>query len=319
MSASDHDHRAFALPANLTSSLAAITLSELLDMRLRDHPRWWFGRSSEQRDGHHHSRRHGPGTDLDSVGPWQIGDDPRHIDWHATARIGQLQVRRFFRQTQRPVLIIVDLREHLFFGLRSGLLARTACLAAAAISWRIARAQQPLALLALGSHGDEENLATLKPGYGHRARLRDLGRLVESFDDQHSAPPHRLQPERSLADALREPLRQWRRGGDAIIISDFSNLGDEFAAIIARRGKTAVHGVVIEDTAVRERFEAGLYPTVAGRGGTFETISIGALPADEFDRRVAQWHDGLTERLQTSGVSRVLRCDIHDLAEGRLR
>lgn len=102
---------------------ARILPDELLAMRLASNPFTGRGRGVRADAGRFRSRRHGVGTDLDSVGPWQPGDDRRHIDWYATARTGQPQVRRHFMEAQRPTLIALDLRPHLVFGLQDSLLA----------------------------------------------------------------------------------------------------------------------------------------------------------------------------------------------------
>lgn len=54
------------------------------------------------------SRQHGTGTEFESLYPYRLGDDPRRIDWRATARQRSLVVRRFQVERHRDVMIIVD-------------------------------------------------------------------------------------------------------------------------------------------------------------------------------------------------------------------
>jgi uncharacterized protein (DUF58 family) len=54
------------------------------------------------------SRQHGTGSEFESLYPFRYGDDPRRIDWRATARRRELVVRRFQVERHRDVMIIVD-------------------------------------------------------------------------------------------------------------------------------------------------------------------------------------------------------------------
>jgi uncharacterized protein (DUF58 family) len=54
------------------------------------------------------SRQHGTGTEFESIHPFRLGDDPRRIDWRATARQRSLLVRRFQVERHRDVMIIID-------------------------------------------------------------------------------------------------------------------------------------------------------------------------------------------------------------------
>ncbi len=54
------------------------------------------------------SRQHGAGTEFESLSEFREGDDPRRIDWRATARRGHLIVRRFQVERHRDVMLLVD-------------------------------------------------------------------------------------------------------------------------------------------------------------------------------------------------------------------
>lgn len=53
-------------------------------------------------------RQTGAGAEFDSLYPYQYGDDPRRIDWRATARAQQPIVRHYQVERHRDVMIIVD-------------------------------------------------------------------------------------------------------------------------------------------------------------------------------------------------------------------
>lgn len=52
--------------------------------------------------------RRGDGMDFDSLRDYLPGDDPRRVDWRATARRGRLVVRQFQHERNHTVLIAVD-------------------------------------------------------------------------------------------------------------------------------------------------------------------------------------------------------------------
>ncbi|MHC4877474.1 MAG: DUF58 domain-containing protein [Planctomycetota bacterium] len=54
------------------------------------------------------SRQHGIGTEFESLHEYRDGDDPRRIDWRATARMRRPVVRRFQIERHRDVMIVVD-------------------------------------------------------------------------------------------------------------------------------------------------------------------------------------------------------------------
>lgn len=54
------------------------------------------------------TRQHGAGTEFESLHAFRDGDDPRRIDWRATARMRQPIVRRFQVERHRDVMILID-------------------------------------------------------------------------------------------------------------------------------------------------------------------------------------------------------------------
>jgi len=54
------------------------------------------------------TRRRGEGTEFESLSEYREGDDPRRIDWRASARMHGLIVRRFQLEQHREVMILVD-------------------------------------------------------------------------------------------------------------------------------------------------------------------------------------------------------------------
>lgn len=66
------------------------------------------GAEQRLRDMIQRSRQQGAGTEFQSLDAYREGDDPRRIDWRATARQRAFVVRRFQVERHRDVMIIVD-------------------------------------------------------------------------------------------------------------------------------------------------------------------------------------------------------------------
>lgn len=92
--------RAYPLPASIKVLPEQFASREEL---LKD-------RGAEQllRDKTTRTRQHGSGTEFESLTEFREGDDPRRIDWRATARIQRPVVRRFQVERHRDVMILID-------------------------------------------------------------------------------------------------------------------------------------------------------------------------------------------------------------------
>jgi len=66
--------------------------------------------------GPYQSLIRGRGMEFDSVRLYQPGDDVRMIDWRVSARVGKTHTKQFREERERPVMLVVDQRQALFFG-----------------------------------------------------------------------------------------------------------------------------------------------------------------------------------------------------------
>ena len=71
--------------------------------------------------GERSGRRRAPSLEFDGISLYSPGDDVRWIDWRATARSGQPQVKRFVAESHRGRMIVADLCAELRFGTRQRL------------------------------------------------------------------------------------------------------------------------------------------------------------------------------------------------------
>ncbi|BBO34685.1 DUF58 domain-containing protein [Lacipirellula parvula] len=54
------------------------------------------------------TRRHGAGSEFESLAEYRPGDDPRRIDWRTTARVRRPVIRRYQVERHRDVMIVID-------------------------------------------------------------------------------------------------------------------------------------------------------------------------------------------------------------------
>ncbi len=66
--------------------------------------------------GHRSSQIKGRGMEFAEVRHYQQGDDVRTIDWRVTARTGQTHTKLFVEERERPILLLLDLSQSLYFG-----------------------------------------------------------------------------------------------------------------------------------------------------------------------------------------------------------
>src|SRR5215831_17849261 len=87
--------------------------------------------------GRHASRLRGRGLEFEELRRYYEGDDVRAIDWQATARLGEPQLRVYTEERDRPVILLVDQRLGMFFGSHGAMKSVVAAEAAALSAWRV--------------------------------------------------------------------------------------------------------------------------------------------------------------------------------------
>ncbi|MFM8286601.1 MAG: DUF58 domain-containing protein [Planctomycetaceae bacterium] len=92
-----HDQRLLDTPVKIYPDIQAVHGLELLARR---------NRTAEL--GVRLSRLRGRGSDFDRLREYRQGDEPRHIDWKATARQGQLISREYVVERNQNILVVID-------------------------------------------------------------------------------------------------------------------------------------------------------------------------------------------------------------------
>jgi uncharacterized protein (DUF58 family) len=230
--------------------------------------------------------RAGPGLLFHDHRPYTPGDDPRYVDWHVAARLGDLVVKRFETEESLDLVLCVD--RSLSMQGRKGLLAR-----------RLAGALGHLALDAL----DRAHLAWLPPAapaagptsYGGPRGLATL------LDDLAAAPAG---GETHLARDVAALLAHRRRRALAVLISDFHDPVDPLAGLRLLRGHghevVALHVIDPEDVALPDGEAVRAVDAESGA-----TVDLDVTPA-LVERLQLAW------RRRTEALARW--CAAHDVA-----
>lgn len=85
--------------------------------------------------GHRSSLIKGRGMEFAEVRHYQQGDDVRTIDWRVTARTGQTHTKLFVEERERPILLLLDMSQSLYFGSSLLLQAVQAAHLATTLGW----------------------------------------------------------------------------------------------------------------------------------------------------------------------------------------
>lgn len=165
--------------------------------------------------GRHHSVFRGQGLMFAECREYQFGDDVRHVEWNATARLGRLFVRTCEEDRNATLLLLVDVSRSLAFG--------------APVSKR-QLACELAALFALIGADSGEKVGTVLfsdrvERYVRPRTGRSHGWSIVRALARHT--PHEAGT--SLARACAEACRLMKKPGTIVIISDFIDVGYESA------------------------------------------------------------------------------------------
>ena len=202
---------------------AYCTLQQLVNLRLQAKDLLLFrpGRSQRQMLGNSRSPFKGRGIDFEEVRAYQFGDDIRSIDWRVTARRMKPHTKVFQEERERPVMILLDQSQAMFFGSQLNFKSVTAAEVSAMIAWATLLQGDRIGGLIFN---DTELLET-RP---KRSRKTLLHWLNQTQRMNHQL---RLAPNNDSGSALTRALRHTRRvahpGTQIFIVSDFSHVNGE--------------------------------------------------------------------------------------------
>lgn len=198
--------------------------------------------------GGHLSPFKGRGMEFAEVRQYQPGDDIRTIDWRVTARTGKVHTKIFQEERERPVYIVTDLQDTMFFGSKNRFKSTLACLHTARAFWAAFNSGNRVA----GLFSTADQHIELKPSNRRQNGLRLLQQLMELHNDRLHQVYGDIDAyninQNSLLDTLLR-LRHLVKGGSLIyIMSDFINLSEECQQHLTYLAQhNDIYGIMIAD------------------------------------------------------------------------
>ena len=212
--------------------------------------------------GTHRSSFRGRGIDFDEVRIHQPGDDVRNIDWHVTARTGRTHTKLFREERERPVYLMVDQRQSLFFGSQNAFKSVVAARVAASLAWTTRNQGDRIG----GFLFNDDDVQELRPRDGKRG-IQNLFRVLLQYNQSLDARERRRQGSRqSFISALQELNQVVRPGSLVIVISDFLNYDDiaqQHLTLVGRHND--VLAIQIYDPMEKHLPPAGIYGFTDGK------------------------------------------------------
>jgi uncharacterized protein (DUF58 family) len=124
--------------------------------------------------GRYASRLRGRGLNFEELRRYHPGDDIRTMDWKVTARTRTPHVRVYTEEKDRAVVLLVDQRQHMFFGSRDRLKSVTAAELAALAAWRALDVGDRVGAIVFS----DTELAEIRPQRSRRNVMEILGHIV---------------------------------------------------------------------------------------------------------------------------------------------
>jgi len=255
------------------------------------------------------SQRQGSGIDFSETRPYQAGDEPRHMNWRATARTGRPQVRVFQQDLTPTSYFMIDRRSNMRFGTRLRLKVTQATRMAIFLAGWEARNGTELGSLILNENLQWQPAASGQDGVYQLAQLANK-----------PCPPLFEAPKISLKRALSLLAEQLPLGSHLYLLSDFFDLEEDLLPRLYQLGEQhRVWAIDIHDPAEQQMPDAGFLQLVWGKTSEKAGHLINTSDADfrqQQQIRFEQRQQQLKKLFDRTGIfySNVF-CDENDIAK----
>jgi uncharacterized protein (DUF58 family) len=210
--------------------------------------------------GPNKSNFRGRGIDFEEVRRYQPGDDIRTIDWRVTARTDNAHTKIFQEERERPVLVVIDQRNSMFFGSSHCFKSVLAAQLASLFAWSALDNGERVGGLVFNDAGHRE----IRP---RRSRKNVLALLsqVDSYNQLLPLDPIEQGPD--FADMLANLRRIARPGSSLFIVSDFRGAANGHAQehLYQLAQHTEITAVSCSDPLEQELPRAGRYAVTDGQ------------------------------------------------------
>ncbi len=179
--------------------------------------------------GRHASKLRGRGLNFEELRHYRIGDDIRTMDWKVTNRTRKPHVRVYTEERERPVMLLIDQRQSMFFGSVRRMKSVVAADVAALAAWRVLSVGDRVGALVF----NDDTIQEIKP---RRSRATVMQILQSTLDMNHLLASGREQYRGSvqLNRCLREAERLCGHDYLLVLISDMAGWDDDTVKRIKR-------------------------------------------------------------------------------------
>ncbi len=202
-------------------------------------------------------QRAGRGQEVFDLRPFVDGDDPRHLDHRATARKGRLHIKRFHEERNTKLMLVLDLRPAMYFGLRRAFMAFAAAELLVLNGWSHLADQGHVGLFAFTNTQE----VFLRPSPRDQAMARAIGEICALYEAGMKEAATGA-PSVALSDRLSGLVRLAERGSMLLLSSSFDHAGAQIEAMmdqLRHRQKLTTFVMSCSDLA---ELPAGHYPVV---------------------------------------------------------
>jgi uncharacterized protein (DUF58 family) len=262
--------------------------------------------------GNYRSAFRGRGMDYVESRGYQAGDDVRNMDWRVTARSCEAHVKVYQEERERPVVIMADFGQGMFFATEGAFKSIITARAAAMIAWAAVHNGDRVGALLYNDRYHE-----LRPASGQRAALHLIRELVSAADpSEHKQTAE--QQHCKLNEALMRLRRVARPGSLVYLFSDFYHLdNDSKRHLQLLRRHNDVIACQILDRLELAPPAPGRYPVSYGtQQGLLDTRS--KTQRDAWSHHFAQRRQHVTQLLQQCSIPLLHLSTADDVSE-RLR
>ena len=178
--------------------------------------------------GRYASRLRGRGLNFEELRRYHPGDDIRTMDWKVTARTRTPHVRVYTEEKDRSVLLLVDQRQHMFFGTRDRLKSVTAAELAALAAWRALDVGDRIGAIVFS----DTEMAEVRPQRSRQNVMEILGHVVRQ---NHALAADSMVPSNpgQLNDVLEKARVLAPHDALVVLITDGLGVNDETQRLAA--------------------------------------------------------------------------------------
>jgi uncharacterized protein (DUF58 family) len=191
--------------------------------------------------GEHRTASVGLGTEIAQVREWEPGDDVRRIDWNATARTGDVQVRVDVAERALTSWLLLDVSPSMTFGTADRRKWDVAEGVAVALGHLASRRGNRIGVVTFGGGAPQ----ILRPRQGRAGLLGVLLSVRRDPETQHVG-------QTSLGEGLSQVARVARQRAVVAVVSDFRGPRDWRAPLLRLAFRHEVLAIEIRDPREQE-------------------------------------------------------------------